>query len=109
MSNSFDETVRIWDVRPTASQRLAKTLSGHLQGNEKGLIRGGWSQDGLYICCGSIDKFVYIWDTTTRKIVQKLGGHFGTVNQVVMGVDNCLASCSNDKNIIVSALPDVFL
>jgi hypothetical protein len=23
---------------------------------------------------------VYIWDTTTRKIVQKLGGHIGTVN-----------------------------
>lgn len=85
---------------------------GHLQGNEKGLIRGSWSHDGLYISCGSADKCVYIWDTNTRKIVQKLGGHTGTVNQVDMcfiNGKNYLASCSNDKNIIVSELPDIFL
>lgn len=87
MSNSFDETIKIWDTRSTAVQgkRLVKTLSGHTQGTEKGLLRGGWSKDGLYISSGSIDKCVYIWDTTTRKIVQKLGGHTGTVNAVVFG------------------------
>jgi Prp8 binding protein len=52
---------------------------------------------------------VYVWDTTTKKIVQKLGGHTGTVNEAVMGAGNWLASCSNDKNIIVSQLPDIFL
>lgn len=111
MSNSFDETIRIWDVRPsmTGGKRLKKTLSGHVQGNEKSLIRGGWSIDGLYICCGSTDKCVYIWDTTTKKIVQRLGGHNGTVNQTVMGKDNWLASCSNDKSIIVSQLPEILL
>lgn len=107
MSNSLDETVRIWDVRNDVAnnKRLKKTLSGHVQGNEKSLIRGGWSNDGLYVCCGSVDKCVYIWDTTTKKIVQRLGGHSGTVNQAVMGKDNWLASCSNDKTIIVSQLP----
>jgi len=87
-------------------------LTGHLQGNEKGLLRGAWSHDSLYVSCGSADKCVYIWDTNTKKIVQKLGGHTGTVNQVDMcfiNKKNYLASCSNDKTIIVSELPDIFL
>ena len=111
MSFSFDETVRIWDVRQGINEgkRLKKTLSGHVQANEKTLIRGGWSLDGLYACNGSADRCVYIWDTTTRKIVQKLGGHTGTVNQVCMGKQNWLASCSNDKTVIVSQLPEIFL
>lgn len=80
-------------------------MNGHVQGNEKALIRGCWSRDGLYVCCGSIDRCVYIWDTTTRKIVQRLGGHNGTVTQASMGNNNTLATSSNDKTIIVSQLP----
>ncbi len=111
LSSSFDETIRIWDVRTEVipENRLKKTLSGHVQGNEKNLIRGGWSVDGLYACSGSADKCVYIWDITTRKIVQRLGGHSGTVLQTCMGANNWLASCSNDKNVIVSQLPEIFL
>jgi WD40 repeat protein len=52
---------------------------------------------------------VYIWDITTRKIVQRLGGHYGTVIQACMGKNNWLASCSNDKTVIVSQLPEIFL
>ncbi|CAM6001121.1 unnamed protein product [Sphagnum balticum] len=92
-----DGQIKIWEQRSKQ------------EGNEKGLLKGGWSRDGLYICCGSIDKCVYIWDTTTKKIVQKLGGHTGTVNQAAMAAGNWLASCSNDKSIIVSELPDIFL
>jgi Prp8 binding protein len=91
------------------NKRLKKTLSGHVQGNDKTLIRGGWSTDGLYVCCGSMDRCVYIWDTTTKKIVQRLGGHTGTVNQATMGKNNWLASCSKDRTIIVSQLPEIFL
>ena len=111
MSNSFDETLKIWDIRPGVPKvkRLVKSLTGHSQGNQKNLIRGGWSKDGLYIACGSIDKCVYIWDTATKKIVQRLGGHIGTVTQVSFGDNNLLASASNDKTIIVSELPDIFL
>ena len=39
---------------------------------------------------------------STRKIVQKLGGHTGTVTQVSMGDGNFMASGSNDKTIIIS-------
>jgi Prp8 binding protein len=64
------------------------------------------------VACGSVDKNVYIWDVNTKKIVQRLGGHNGTVNQADMTYFNKkshLATCSNDKNIIVSELPDIFL
>lgn len=111
MSNSFDETLRIWDVRPGVKKadKLTKTMSGHSQGTEKTLMRGTWSRDGLYVGCGSIDRCVYIWDTATQKIAQRLGGHIGTVTQVSMGDNNQMASSSNDKTIIVSQLPDIFL
>lgn len=58
MSNSFDETVRVWDVRAfvSAPTRLTKVFSGHSQGTEKSLLKGGWSFDGLYIATGSTDK-----------------------------------------------------
>ncbi len=101
MSNSFDETIRIWNIK-SSPHVLTKTMTGHLQGNEKGLLRGAWSVDGLYIANGSIDKAVYIWDTTTRKIVQKLGGHQGSINQVDLGQGNRLVSASNDRTLIVS-------
>ena len=111
MSNSFDETLRIWDVRPATQkkERLTKTMSGHSQGSEKTLTRGTWSRDGLYVACGSVDRCVYIWDTATRKIAQRLGGHIGTITQVSMGNNNFMASSSNDRTIIVSELPDIFL
>lgn len=59
MSNSFDETARVWDVRPfvSAPTRLTKVFSGHSQGSEKSLLKGGWSFDGLYIAVGSTDKY----------------------------------------------------
>ena len=111
MSNSFDKTLRIWDVRSGVkkNERLTKTMSGHSQGAEKSLSRGCWSRDGLYVAGGSIDRCVYIWDTATRKIAQRLGGHSGTVTQVTMGDNNSMASCSNDRTIILSQLPDIFL
>jgi Prp8 binding protein len=111
LSNSFDETLRVWDIRPGVARgrRLAKTMSGHSQGTDKTLIRGCWSRDGLYVACGSTDKCVYVWDTATRNIVQRLGGHVGTVTQVDFGKDNLLVSASNDKTLIVSQLPDIFL
>ena len=34
------------------------------------------------VAAGSADRFVYIWDTTTRKILYKLPGHLGCVNDV---------------------------
>lgn len=67
-----------------------------------------WSKNGKYISAGSSDKFVYIWDTTSRKVVFKMGGHNGSVNETVFSPkENIIASCSSDKTVIVSELPDL--
>ena len=34
------------------------------------------------VAAGSADRFVYVWDTATRRILYKLPGHLGSVNDV---------------------------
>jgi len=46
------------------------------------LLRVAWSSDGGQVSAGSGDRFVYIWDTTSRRILYKLPGHAGSVNEV---------------------------
>lgn len=46
------------------------------------LLRAAWSPDGQKISAGSADRYLYIWDTTTRRILYKLPGHNGSVNDV---------------------------
>lgn len=46
------------------------------------LLRCAWSFDGRKVTGGSSDRFVYIWDTTSRHILYKLPGHNGSVNSV---------------------------
>ncbi len=87
LSNSMDNTLRIWDVRPFVqgggdNQRCVKIITGHMHNFEKNLIHCAWSPDGAMVAAGSADRFVYIWDTTTRRILYKLPGHLGAVNAV---------------------------
>lgn len=46
------------------------------------LLRCAWSPDGSRVAAGSGDRFVYVWDTTSRRVVYKLPGHAGSVNEV---------------------------
>lgn len=83
LTNAMDNTLRVWDIRPYASQeRCTKIFTGHLHNFEKNLLHCAWSPDGQLVSAGSADRFVYIWDTTTRKIMYKLPGHLGSVNDV---------------------------
>lgn len=55
------------------------------------------------VSCGSSDKYLNIWDTTSRKTIHKLGGHMGSINDVSFSkVDNLIVSASSDKTLIVS-------
>ncbi|WEW59870.1 hypothetical protein PRK78_005351 [Emydomyces testavorans] len=83
LSNSHDSTVRTWDIRPFApADRHIKTYDGAPTGLEKNLIRSSWSPKGEKIGAGSGDRSVVIWDTKSGKILYKLPGHKGTVNDV---------------------------
>lgn len=80
----FSLAVRIFDIRPYAPpQRCVAVFVGHQHNFEKNLLKCAWSKDGKRISCGSGDRFVYIWETHTRKIQYKLPGHNGSVNDVV--------------------------
>lgn len=83
LSNSHDSTVRTWDIRPFAPvDRHIKTFDGAPVGLEKNLIRASWNPTGERIAAGSGDRSVVVWDVKSGKLLYKLPGHKGTVNDV---------------------------
>lgn len=106
LSNSMDNTLRIWDVRPFApSERCVKLMSGHQHNFEKNLLRCAWSPDGSKVAAGSADRFLYIWDTTSRRVLYKLPGHNGSVNDVHFHrSEPIVLSASSDKQIYLGEI-----
>ncbi|KAK6167431.1 hypothetical protein SNE40_021463 [Patella caerulea] len=106
LSNSMDNTLRVWDVRPFAPQeRCVKILQGHQHTFEKNLLHCAWSPDGAKIAAGSGDRYVYVWDTTTRRVLYKLPGHAGSVNEVDFHpFEPIISSCSSDKKIYLGEI-----
>ena len=83
VSNSHDGTVRTWDIRPFApTDRHIRTYDGAPSGIERNLIRASWDPKGEKIAAGSGDRSVVVWDVRTGKLLYKLPGHKGTVNDV---------------------------
>jgi len=101
LTNSMDNTVRIFDVRPFCTgERCVKILTGHQHNFEKNLLHCAWSPDGAMVSAGSSDRNVYIWDTASRKIMYKLPGHLGSVNDVDFhSVEPIVMSVGSDKQI----------
>ncbi|XP_069672017.1 U5 small nuclear ribonucleoprotein 40 kDa protein [Periplaneta americana] len=106
LSNAMDNTVRIWDVRPFAPQeRCVKILTGHQHNFEKNLLRCAWAPDGSKVSAGSADRFVYLWDTTSRRILYKLPGHNGSVNDVDFHPkEPIIMSGSSDKLVYIGEI-----
>ncbi|XP_071451309.1 U5 small nuclear ribonucleoprotein 40 kDa protein [Hetaerina americana] len=106
LSNAMDSILRIWDVRPYAPpERCVKILAGHHHNFEKNLLRCAWSPDGSQVSAGSADRFLYIWDTTSRRVLYKLPGHKGSVNDVHFHPkEPIILSASSDKNIFLGEI-----
>ncbi|GFR43186.1 hypothetical protein Agub_g4178 [Astrephomene gubernaculifera] len=106
LSNAMDNTLREWDVRPYAPpNRCTKVFTGHIHSFEKGLLRCDYSPDASQVTCGSADRMVYVWDSSSRKVLYKLPGHTGSVNEVVFHPkDPIIASASSDKTIFLGEL-----
>uniref|UniRef100_A0A7E4V5M2 WD_REPEATS_REGION domain-containing protein n=1 Tax=Panagrellus redivivus TaxID=6233 RepID=A0A7E4V5M2_PANRE len=106
LSNSMDCTARAWDVRPFAHQdRLVGVYGGHQHNFEKNLLKCGWSGDGKWVTAGSSDRFSYVWDFKSKKIVYKLPGHQGSVNATDFHpVEPILLSAGSDKQIFLGEL-----
>ncbi|KAL5119785.1 hypothetical protein ACEQ8H_002391 [Pleosporales sp. CAS-2024a] len=107
LSNAHDSTVRTWDVRPFApADRRIQTYDGAPTGQERNLLKASWDATGEKIAAGSGDQSVAIWETRTGKLVHKLPGHRGTVNDVRFHPrgEPILVSASSDRQLIMGEL-----
>jgi Prp8 binding protein len=107
LSNSMDRTLCVWDIRPfsTSKDRCVKTFHGHQHNFEKNLLRCSWSPDSKVISAGSSDRHVYIWDAIDKRILYKLPGHNGSVNEVVFHpTEPIILSCSSDKTLYLGEI-----
>jgi len=106
LSNSMDNSLRSWDIRPfSAGDRCTAIYTGHQHSFEKNLLRCSWSPDGSRISAGSADRFVYVWDVVSRRVLFKLPGHSGSVNEVAFHPkEPIIASASSDKKIYMGEL-----
>lgn len=109
-SRSMDETIRYYDVSTTTSStnRSVKRskpyiYNGSISGDEDLLIRCDLNNKGSTIISGSADNTISCWDFLTRKLIDKLPGHRGTVIDVNFHpvYDNILLSSSTDGSVIV--------
>jgi Prp8 binding protein len=84
LSNSHDSTVRTWDIRPFApANRHLRTFDGAPTGLEKNLLKATWDPNGQKIAAGSGDRSVVVWDANNGRLLYKLPGHKGAVNDVM--------------------------
>lgn len=106
LSNAMDNTLRIWDIRSYApTERCIQTFLGHQHNFEKNLLRCSWSPDGNRVSAGSSDRFVYVWDVSTGRILYKLPGHNGSVNDIDFHPSEpIILSASSDKNLYLGEI-----
>lgn len=91
LSNSHDSTVRVWDIRPFApAERAVKTYDGAHAGLEKNLFRACWGPGGKLIAAGGGDGTATVWDSKSAKLISKLPGHKGAVNDVRISPDGSM-------------------
>ena len=68
-------------------------------------MRCSWNYKDKLVSAGSSDRMVYIWDIETGNMVNRLGGHHGSVNEAVFHPNrNIIASASSDRTIFVGDL-----
>ncbi|KAK7544944.1 WD repeat-containing protein [Phyllosticta citribraziliensis] len=107
LSNSHDSTVRTWDIRPFApTERHVKTYDGAPTGMEKNLLKASWDPKGQKIVAGSGDRSVVVWDANSGKILFKLPGHKGAVNDARFSPceEPILLSASSDGTLLLGEL-----
>jgi len=107
LSAGHDGAVRAWDVRPFApTDRGVRTYDGAPPGIERNLIRAGWDRRGEKIVAGSGDRTVVVWEARSGKMLAKLPGHKGTVNDASFSPaeDNVVLSGSTDRTLLLGEL-----
>lgn len=107
LSFSHDGTARTWDVRPFApEERLVRTFDGAQAGLEKNMIRACWDPEGKRVAAGGGDGTVTVWEAGSGKLVTKLPGHKGAVNDVAISAEGgMVVSASSDRTMLLGEMP----
>jgi Prp8 binding protein len=104
----MDSSVGCWDIRPfveNENNRFELNYEGVHHGAEKNLLRCSWSSNQEMISCGSADRTVRIYDSSNANMLYCLGGHKGSVNEVIFHpTEPIIASCGSDKVIYLGEL-----
>jgi len=113
LSNGMDNTLRLWDVRPfvssATSTRLVHTFEGARHDLQKNLLKCSWSKDGTRVSCGSADRLVNVWDSTSKRLLYRLPGHGGCVNEVDFHpTEPIIVSGAEDKKMFLGEIQPSF-
>lgn len=113
LAATLDGCLRLWDY---VQGRVVKTYQGHK--NETfsvGSCFGTYGVDGegedgdvrwAFAACGSEDGRAFLWDVSSKEVLQVLGGHDGVVLGVDVGLeDQTLVTCGIDKTVKVWRRP----
>lgn len=77
-----------------------QTYLGGKHSYEKSLLKCAWGPNDEIITGGSSDGMVYLWDTRTGKIHDRLGGHNAAVTDVAIHPSRrILLSASTDRTL----------
>eukprot|EP01090_Pellita_catalonica_P017427 TRINITY_DN5259_c0_g1_i1.p1 TRINITY_DN5259_c0_g1~~TRINITY_DN5259_c0_g1_i1.p1 ORF type:complete len:279 (+),score=45.50 TRINITY_DN5259_c0_g1_i1:405-1241(+) len=105
LSNSMDGTMKIFDVRPFVvdeKKRCKNTFTGVVHGIDKNLLKCAWGENGQVVGVGGADRMVQVWRVRDEKLLYKLPGHKGTVNEVDFHNDEpILVSGSDDRQVFL--------
>lgn len=107
---TLDSCIRLWDY-VTGKGRCVKTYQGHK--NSKYSLSGAFGVYGTapyqsaFIASGSEDGSIYLWDCSSKNVMQRLDGH----KEPVLCVDThptepWIVSGSLDKTIIIWRMED---
>ena len=87
--------------QPIADGRLSLSSLG-TDGESGASITDGMR---LQVTCGSADRMVFIWEVATRKLLYKLPGHTGSVNEAVFHPEEpIVCSASSDRQLFLGEL-----
>eukprot|EP01063_Lacrimia_lanifica_P006759 TRINITY_DN14258_c0_g1_i1.p1 TRINITY_DN14258_c0_g1~~TRINITY_DN14258_c0_g1_i1.p1 ORF type:complete len:357 (+),score=120.72 TRINITY_DN14258_c0_g1_i1:89-1159(+) len=114
LSNSADNTLRQWDVRPFVAggdaARCVSTFTGHKHGVDRNLLRCAWHPQQKLVSCGSSDPPPHhnLWSTATGEMEYQLPGHKASINDVSFHPDGyIIGSCSSDRTIYLGELQEM--
>lgn len=99
LSHSLDNTLRIWDIRPThKGERCIQILPSNQHLVNGNLLRCAWSPDGTKVAAGSSDEEVSIFSVEKGVKLDDLPGHSATINDVDFHPSGrIIASASSDN------------